>query len=202
MQLKTRPYQPPEPKKSPVQGKNIRAHEVEDNYRPRLHRTVGVYLALKAWTHGFDCIVLSRRNLLQFFGMKSTPDDRMEQMGRDLKLWFQGFIPSRPRENNPTFVNYLFLVRREKDTSYFKAPLSDRGVKLLIEQINKTPNAPKTAFFSQVVNQGSVPTQEKLLSELVLIVSGLRAPEIEMSSQQQKPTSLASTQGTTVERSV
>lgn len=159
--------------------KNTRAHEVEDNYRPRLHRSVGVYLALEAWTHGIDCIVLSRKNLLEFFDMKVTPGDRMEQIRRDLKPWFQGFIPSCPRLNNQTFVNYLFLVRREKDTSYVKAPLSRRGVKLLIEQINKSddPKAPKTAFFSQVVSE-DVPTQEKLLSELVLLASGLEPPKV------------------------
>ena len=98
----------------------------------------------------------------------------------DLKPWFEGFMPSCPRPNNRTFVNYLFLGRRENDTTYFRAPLSRRGVQLLIEQINKSddPGTPKTAFFSQIASEGGVPTQEKLLSELVLLVSGLEPPKV------------------------
>jgi hypothetical protein len=112
--------------------------------------------------------------------MKVTTGDRMGRIKMDLKPWFKGFMPSCPRPNNPTFVNYLFLGRREKDTTYFKAPLSRRGVQLLIEQINKSDDAgaPKTAFFSQIASEGGVPTQEKLLSELVLLVSGLEPPKV------------------------
>lgn len=164
--------------------KDIRAHEVEDKYRPRLHRTVGVYLALKAWTHGFDCIVLNRNDLLAFFDMKATPGDRMEQIRRDLKPWFQGFIPSC-RQPSSTFVKYLFLVREAKDTLYFdRAPSSPSGVKMLIEKLNKSddPKAPKTAFFSRVASEGGVSTQEKLLSELVLLVSGLEPPKVKAAS--------------------
>jgi hypothetical protein len=182
-----KPFVKKEPKPKRPRQKNIRAHEVEDNYRPRLHRAVGVYLSLKAWTHGFDCIVLSRKNLLEFFDMKATPANRMEQIRTDLRPWFQGFILSHNQPNNPTFVNFLFLVRRDKETSYFKTPLSPKGVKLLIEQINNSddPRAPKTALFSQVASEGRVPTQEELLSELVLVVSGLVSPKIKESDGQQ-----------------
>jgi hypothetical protein len=160
--------------------KTTREHEVEDKYRPRLHRSVGVYLALKAWTHGIDCIVLSRKELLQFFDMKVTTGDRMGRIKMDLKPWFRGFMPSCPRPNNRTFVNFLFLGRRVKDTTYLKAPLFRKGVQLLIEQLNKSddPGAPKTAFFSQIASEGGVPTQEKLLSELVLLASGLEPPNV------------------------
>lgn len=159
--------------------KSIREREVEDEYRPRLHRTVGVYLALKAWTFGFACIVLSRRELLSFFGMKSTPRDRIDQIKKDLKPWFHGFIPSRPKPNNPTFVNYLFLIRRENDQSYFSSAtaLSRSGVKQLVANVNgsNSPGAPKAAFFPECLSGGGVPTQEQILSELVLTVSGLKA---------------------------
>ena len=147
---------PPRPPKSATtrRRKSIRSKEVEDKYRPRLHRTVGVYLALKAWTRGFDCIVLSRNDLLRFFDMKFTPRDRMEQIEKDVRPWFQGFVTSRPRPNNPTFVNYLFLIRREKDESYFSSgtSLSRGGVKLLVKNVNSSdnPGAPKTFFSANV----------------------------------------------------
>jgi hypothetical protein len=165
----------------PQLQKSIGAKEVEDKYRPRLHRTVGVYLALKAWTRGFDCIVLCRRELLSFFEMKVTPRDRMEQIRKDVKPWFGGFVASRPRPNNSTFVNYLFLIRREKDETYFSSgtSLSSRGVKLFVNTVNDKPGAPKTVFFRECVSGGSVPTQEDILFELVLVVSGLKAPEVE-----------------------
>ncbi len=168
----------------PTIPKNIRAEEVEDKYRPRLHRTVGVYLALKAWTRGFDCIVLSRKDLFGFFAMKSTPSERMEQIRKNVRPWFRGFVASCPRPNNPTFVNYLFLIRRKKDESYFSSgtALSPSGVKLLIQIVNSSdnPGTPKTALFSKFVSDGKVPTQEDILSELVLVVSGLEAPEAKM----------------------
>jgi hypothetical protein len=168
----------------PTIRKTIREEEVEDKYRPRLHRTVGVYLALKAWTRGFDCIVLSRKDLFGFFAMKSTPRERLEQIRKDVRPWFRGFVASCPRPNNPTFVNYLFLIRRKKDESYFSSgtALSRNGVKLLIQKVNSSddPGTPKTALFSEFVSEGKVPTQEDILSELVLVVSGLEAPEAKM----------------------
>ncbi len=175
-----------DPSKAPRQQrkrKTIRAEEVEDKYRPRLHRTLGVYLALKAWIRGFDCIVLSRKDLLTFFDMKVTPGERMEQIKKDVKPWFRGFVASRPRPNNPTFVNYLFLIRKVMDESYFSSgtSLSSSGVKLLVKNVNSSdnPGAPKTVFFRECVSEGRVPTQKEILSELVLVASGLEVPETE-----------------------
>ena len=74
-----------------------------------------------------------------------------------------------------------FLIRREKDESYFSSgtSLSRGGVKLLVKNVNSSDNsgAPKTTFFNECVSEGRVPTQEDILSELVLVVSGLEAPE-------------------------
>jgi len=106
----------------------------------------------------------------------------MEQIRKDVEPWFGGFVASRPRPNSSTFVNYLFLVRTQKDESYFSSgtSLSTGGVKLLVNKVNDNPSAPKTVFFRECVSEGRVPTQEDILSELVLVVSGLKAPEIEM----------------------
>src|SRR5712691_6436617 len=110
--------------------------------------------------------------------MKATPADRMEQIRKDVRPWFQGFVASRPQPNNRTFVNYLFLIRKEKDNSYFSSgtSLSRGGVKLLVKNVNSSdnPGAPKTVFFRECVSEGRVPTQEDILSELVLVVSGLK----------------------------
>jgi hypothetical protein len=108
----------------------------------------------------------------------------MEQIRKDLRPWFRGFVASCPRPNNPTFVNYLFLIRRKKDESYFSSgtALLPSGVKLLIQEVNSSdnPGRPKTALFREVVSRGKVPTQESILSELVLVVSGLEPPEAEI----------------------
>src|SRR5712691_7254976 len=111
----------------------IRQREVK-RYRRRLHRIVSLFLALKAWCSDVNCIVLSRTELLKFFGMDSTPGSRMAEIQMDMKPWFKGFKPYY-RENDNTYVNWLFLSRSE-DMSFL--PLGSNlstspGVKRLIE---------------------------------------------------------------------
>lgn len=110
----------------------IRQREVR-SYRLRLHRTGGLYLALKSWRGGVNCIALSRPEILQFCVMDSTPRQRMGEIQNDLKPWFKGFKPYY-RESDNSYVQWLFLSQVE-DISFLPAgsTLSSlAGVKSLI----------------------------------------------------------------------
>jgi len=64
--------------KATIQQREVR------RYRGRLHRIVSLYLALKAWGTGVNCLVLSRSELLKFFKMDSTPGSRMAEIEKDM----------------------------------------------------------------------------------------------------------------------
>jgi hypothetical protein len=95
--------------------KTIREREIR-KYRLRLHRIISLYLVLKAWYAGVNCIAISRSELLKFFAMDTTPESRMAEIERDMKPWFKGFKPYY-RENNQTYVNWLF-VSQSADLSF------------------------------------------------------------------------------------
>ena len=54
----------------------------------RLHRVLGSYLAMVAWKSGCDCIVLQRKTLLSFLGLKKMKDVRIDWLKADLKSLF------------------------------------------------------------------------------------------------------------------
>ena len=126
----------------------IRQREIR-RYRLRLHRIVGLYLALKAWCRGINCIALARLEVRQFFAMDSTPRQRMTEIQSDLEPWFKGFKPYY-RENDNTYVQWLFLSQG-KDISFLPegSTLSSLGaVKHLINGLGA--EAPKTSLFSDI----------------------------------------------------
>jgi hypothetical protein len=152
----------------------IRQREIR-SYRLRLHRTVGLYLALKAWRGGVNCIALSRLEVRQFFAMDSTPKQRMGEIQNDLKPWFKGF-KTYYREGDNTYVQWLFLSQGE-DTSFLPAgsTLSSlSAVKSLIEGLGSS--APKTSLFSDVSGMLGVPSQKDMITELTLLTAGLNSP--------------------------
>ena len=73
-------------------------------------------------------------------------------------------------------------IRAKEVEDKYRPRLSRGGIKLLVKNVNSSdnPGAPKTAFFSECVSEGRVPTQEEILSDLVLVASGLKAPEVEI----------------------
>ena len=152
----------------------IREREIK-RYRLRLHRIVGLYLALKAWCRGVNCIALSRSEVRQFFNIDSTPKQRMTEIQNDLKPWFRGFKPYY-RENDNTYVQWLFLSQGE-DTSCLPAgsTFSSLGVvKSLIEGLGA--EAPKTSLFSDISGGLAVPSQKDMITELTLLTAGLTSP--------------------------
>lgn len=152
----------------------IREREIR-THRLRLHRKVSLYLALKAWCAGANCIALSRSELLKFFHMDSTPAERMAEIQKDMKPWFKGFRPYY-RENGNTYVNWLFLTQSE-DISFL--PLGSHlstspGVKKLIDGLGG--GATKVALLSELLGDAGVPTEKDMASELTLLSAGLSSP--------------------------
>lgn len=67
------------------------ATKTDELYREahrRSHKLVGSYLALWAWTHGVDCVILSRDQLLPFLGLKRMQGRHVEWLTEDLKTLF------------------------------------------------------------------------------------------------------------------
>lgn len=156
--------------------KNVREREVM-KYRLRQDRIFGLYLAIKAWHNSLDCVVLSRKDLLQFFDMETTPTDRMEQFREHIEPWFRGYKPYY-RENDKIYVNFLFLVRG-KDVSHLPSSPNLSDIKVVRKLINNTdPNLPKTALFGDLADDHKVPTHGKMVAELSKLITGLTAPEI------------------------
>jgi len=80
----------------------------------------------------------------------------------------------RESKGKDTYVNYLFLSRKE-DVSLFPAgkylPQGANMIKQLISAMDS--NAPKTALFSLRDDGSEVPVQTDIVSELSLRVAGL-----------------------------
>lgn len=158
--------------------KTIREREIR-KYRLRLHRIVSLYLALKAWYAGVNCIVMSRSELLKFFNMDSTPESRMSEIERDMKPWFKGF-KCYYRENNRTYVHWLFLSQFE-DLSFPPAgsnlSTGSAVIKKLIE--GSGGGTAKIALLSEILDGRGVPPQKDMVTELTLLTAGLSSPVTE-----------------------
>jgi len=149
--------------------KTIRDREVS-RYRQRLHRITGLYLALKAWQHKADCLVLTRDDVLKFFDMEATPEERMVRIKKDLVLWFSGFHCCYA-EHSKTKVEYLFLSRYEGE----RVPRSFtnlKAVRAFIKGRSDENLGTRTTLFTDLVSR--VPTQEEIVRELSLLVAGLK----------------------------
>ena len=153
----------------------IREREIK-RYRLRLHRIVSLYLAIKAWCGHVNCIVLSRSELLNFFHMESTPASRMAEIQKDMKPWFKGF-KCYYRENDNTYVHWLFLSQSE-DLSFLppgsNLSTSSAVVRRLID--GSGTGATKVALLSEILENGGIPTQIEMVTELTLLTAGLRLP--------------------------
>src|SRR5271157_2480431 len=54
----------------------------------RRHRIVATYLALQAWRHNLDCIVLDRWALERLFELERFKNSRISWLREDLEPWF------------------------------------------------------------------------------------------------------------------
>jgi hypothetical protein len=64
----------------------------EDVYREfvrRSHRLLAVYLTIYAWTNDLDCVVLTREEILKFWGVKSRVErERRKWLKEDVERYF------------------------------------------------------------------------------------------------------------------
>jgi hypothetical protein len=162
-------------------SKSARDSEVEDKYRPRLHRIIALYLALKAWSGGFDCIVLSRDDMKKLFGIGSMHKSRIDQIRKNISPWFKDFQPYYPKnDRKKTHIDYLFLFRERNalpkpSDSYFP---NAAAVRKAIKEINTSiePQSRKVILFSDLEG-GEAPSEEGIISQLSLRAVGLKPPK-------------------------
>jgi ABC-type cobalt transport system substrate-binding protein len=147
--------------------------EVKNNRR-RQTRVLALYLTLKAWIHDLDCVVVSREDLIKFFGFDNTTKDRIEQIKKDMKPYFKEHKVYY-REGSTTYVHYLFFLKNAGDISRLPSgshlPLNKKIVNQLIAGMDT--GGPKTALLTTLVAE--VPSESQIISGLARLASGLEA---------------------------
>ena len=84
-----------------------------DTYREahrRSHKLLGAYLALWAWKHGVDAVMLPREQLLPFLGLERMQNKRVDWLKNDVKSLFPEAWNTVDSKNN--IYASLFLSRR------------------------------------------------------------------------------------------
>lgn len=134
----------------------------------RQHRVIGNYLAMEAWTRGLDCIVLIRSDMESFLGLRRFKSTRVNWLKADLMPWFP-YQEAYFKTGSPSSIHSLFLSRVPISRHL---PSGTMTTDKRIAGIAK--DAPKTKRFS--TSSTKVPGEAKILSDLVLLASGLDIP--------------------------
>lgn len=54
----------------------------------RSHRLLGIFLALRAWHMGVDCVAVQRKSLLQFLELQNMQNQRVDWIRNDIRDLF------------------------------------------------------------------------------------------------------------------
>ncbi|WP_157447528.1 hypothetical protein [Chthoniobacter flavus] len=138
----------------------------------RQHRLVAHYLALQAWLRGLECIVLSRADLMRFFGLTRFKSARIKWLQSDMKPWFP-HQEAYYKTSSPSSIHSLFLSRVPID------PHLPRGSMSTADRIRRmASNSPRTEPFIAFSAMAAAPNEEEILRELTFLTTGLATPTI------------------------
>jgi hypothetical protein len=143
----------------------------DEHYR-RLHRIVGHYLALTAWTRDLDCIVLDRDDVQSLLNISNTGEDRVRQFVADVQPWFK-FSKPYYKPGSKTYLRSLFLSRVSLD-SYL--PKGRMGVDQRIARATTANGTLKIERFVSIRNSDPIPSEEDMVSYLALLAAGVKTP--------------------------
>jgi len=144
----------------------------EEFYREacrRRHRVLGHFLAIQAWLRKLDCIVLRRRDLEHFLGLKRFKATRVSWLQEDLKPWFPFQTPYF-KSQSPSSIHSLFIARVEMESHLPKGSMT---TDLRIARMAKV--APKTETFI-LETATKLPLEDFIIAELALVSAGIKAP--------------------------
>jgi hypothetical protein len=137
----------------------------------RQHRVLGHFLAVQAWLRGLDCIVLERRELETFLGLRRFKSERVKWLRADLKPWFP-FQEPYYKSGAESSLHSLFLARVEIQ------PWLPDGSMTTAKRIQQMPEgAPNTEMFSNWKLGFKAPTESDMVRYLAILDSGLASPE-------------------------
>lgn len=90
----------------------------------RQHKLLGAYLALWAWKHGVDAIVVQREQLLPFLGLERMQDKRVDWLKQDIRSFFPDAWTTVDSKRN--VYSTLYLSRRPFPHSVKTGSMSDQ----------------------------------------------------------------------------
>ena len=133
--------------------------EVYREFVRRSHRLLAAYLAMHAWRHDLDCVVLDRNQIVKFWGLKK----RVEGERRD---WLkQDVAPYFPHVQILSFVGgkfaSIYLSRRPFRAGAFSGAASDAARATAL-----TAAGTKTA-------KVTLPSEQEMLTALTSAIHGL-----------------------------
>lgn len=127
----------------------------------RNHKSLGMYLAIKAWLKGVDCIAIDRDEIKSHFGIKSLSTQRVAELAADVKDLFPFCVILHPTRNT---VGTVCLSRS-------KLPFLYEG--MIIDPI---------VGMKRITSEGiklvriKLPTPETVVSDLALMTNGFDVP--------------------------
>lgn len=166
--------------------------------RSRDNRILAHYLMIQCWLHQLDCIVLTRQNLLDFFGLK-TVHRRSVNIGfhnlvdvfkDDISPWFPyafkvypyyGFRPKAEGYEDPPPVDSLWLSRHSNSDELGDGKMSDKA---RLENLCRC--GIETDMAKNILPNGKIPTVDEMLTELALIGAGVGKPSIKKKRQRKR----------------
>lgn len=138
----------------------------------RQHRVLGHFLAIQAWLRGLDCIVLVRKDLEVFLGLKRFKSTRVSWLCKDLEPWF-AHQECYFRSGAESSLLALFLSRVPIDAHL---PSGTMTTEERIEDM--AADAPKTARLTSDDDDLKPPSEKDIVRYLAILDSGLDEPSV------------------------
>ena len=135
----------------------------EDVYREaqaRLHRVLGSYLAMKAWSCNLDCVVIERDSLLDFLDLERMRNARVDWLKSDLEYLFKYAHTTNNSQTGTYATLYLSRVKIPRNAGIWVSMTSKERINLLSEHGIK----------AKVIE---LPSEKTLLRKMALISQGI-----------------------------
>jgi hypothetical protein len=132
---------------------------------------LGQYLAIQSWIRRLECIVLQRRDLEHFLGLKRFKSARVQWLLEDLTPWFP-HQEAHYKTGAPSSISSVYLSRVSMASHL---PSGSMTVDARLQRMS--PTAPKTEKFWVEGFPWRPPTEQDIVSQLAVISAGLAVPQ-------------------------
>ncbi|RKG66339.1 hypothetical protein D7V80_20075 [Corallococcus sp. CA054B] len=130
----------------------------------RQHCIFGHFLGVEAWRRGLDCIVVERKDLAIYLGIKKFKSARVEALLEDLAPWFW-FKKPYYRTNAPDSLSSIFLAR---------VPIEEHLPRGSMRARTRVKKMEEGAPTTELLNMDGKPlTEEQIVTQLARLAAGL-----------------------------